>query len=219
LTNTSFQASEALIFRGAKELADAVLTVVESTNVVKNLLPAAMVFSGNDDISGTTGITSSTSIFNGSNINRLSYSNLLITLQQFRSQLQKHPYFVDIPDASAELIRVVFTDSVKSVGFDSSKLANKGVPFAITQDETNNIYTKAFAKIYEPINLINDCHVGRREFLEAELAPNGISFIQRYSSTLKQLEDRAVIALKFDNKPTCLLAVSRPPKYPVVRPV
>jgi hypothetical protein len=158
-------------------------------------------------------------MFNGSSVDLLSYSTLLTTLQGLRSQLRQHPYFSDIPDASNDLIRVVFTDSVKAVGFDSAKLGDKGLLFDITQVGTN-VSSKAFAKIYEPTNLINDCHVARREFLEAELAPNGISFIQRYSSTLKKLEDRAVIALKFDNKPTCLLAVSRPPKYSVAaRPV
>jgi hypothetical protein len=209
LSNASFQRDESENFPSAKALADVVKRYIDADISVNTYIPKAMLFSGADDTDGTTGITSSTHLFNGSTNNSNSYNNLLITLQNLRKKIKDDTYFSDI---SNDKLRIVFTDSVKSVGFDSAKLTHP-VSFDVCGNNYgSDISSNAFAKIYEGVKSINDNHVARREFLEAELAVNNLSFITRYSSTLKQLEDRVVFALEYENKIPALLAVSRPPK-------
>ena len=77
--------------------------------------------------------------------------------------------------------RAVFTDSTGSVGYDSAKTNTIGGAFLAT-----NVTSPA---------PINNNHFNRIEFAEVEKAPSGVTINRRFSSTLRQMEDRAVFAL------------------------
>jgi len=195
-------------FPKAQEMAIAVSAILPSHSDIYSYLPVAMATLGPDDATtSTAGLTSSSSIyFTDGTINPNAYSNLLTSLQNLRSSLSTLPVFRGV--ASKDL-RIVFTDSTKSVAFDSSKLADAGASYTVSGNQGTNTTANALAKIYALAN-INESHVGRVEFTEAELSGNQMAINQRWSGTLKQLEDRVVFALKSGSKVTGLLAISKP---------
>jgi hypothetical protein len=193
-------------FPEAQAMAIAVSTVLTTNNAVNSYLPQAMATRGNDDTT-TAGLTSSSAIyFTDGTINANTYLNLVTSLQNLRSSLASLPVFSGV---AASDLRIVFTDSTKSVAFDSSKLGDSGASYTVVGNQGDNTTLKALAKLYSSTN-INECHVGRVEFTAAELSANRMAINRRWSGTLKRLEDRVVFALKYGNKVTGLLAISKP---------
>jgi len=193
--NTPFSKAQ---FPKATVLADKVLNVLKSnangaflTNTLPQIMSTQSLDSSSVTITSPLQLTTSYGLYNSTDAtpNSNTYSLLVQSLNTLTSDLINS----GLPNG-ANYPRIVFTDSVKAVGFDSVK---------------TNTSANAFPKIYAD-TCINENHVGRIEFTEAEINPSGISVNERWSGTLKLMEERVVIALKNGNDVMGLLAVSVP---------
>jgi hypothetical protein len=207
-------------FPHAASLASVVSPILSTFNDINTILPAAMTNKGADATTPNQILKTNACMFDSNgNINPSTYLNMVVSIENFRYILSQKQFFSGIP---ADKIRIVFTDANKTVGFDSAKMKDKGAVFDISMTEALDVSNNApslgtnkiqfaFPKIYESVNLINECHVGRVEFEQAELASNSIGINRRWSGTLKTDESRAVFALKSPSgNVTGLLAVSIP---------
>jgi hypothetical protein len=198
------------VFSDAQTLALAINAVLPTYPDIYTYLPKFLVSKGADDDVSPTGLSSTSALFSASGtINPIAYKNMLTSLQNFRSSISTLPVFRGV---AAQNIRIVFTDSNKVVGFDSAKLTDAGASYTVAGNEGLNIPANAFPKIYTPSSgVINECHVGRIEFAQAEESPNKIAINTRWSGTLKQTENRAVFALETSHHlRSGLLAISMP---------
>ena len=182
-------------FAEAKTMAAQIKPILQSDSAISTHLANAMLKKGSDDANTTSGIVSTTNIFDAtSGINTNAYSNMLVSLAAFKTAIKALPAFTGVADGD---IRIVFTDCNKCVGYDTAK---------------TNTKANAFAKLSATSAAsINECHVTRVEFSLAETANNGIAVNTRWSSTINALEHRVVFALRdSQGRVSGLLGISKP---------
>ena len=187
-----------LNFPNAASLLSTLYSDKDFTDIV-DLVGPIMVRTGSDD-ADTNSLNKSTSALysTGGALNSNTYNAIVNKLINY----------CKTKGAAINLdFRIMWLDANKNVGFDSSK-CTKGSNLTSITAVGSNVTSKAFPKIYEPTNNINENHVGRVEMGVAERAASGIAFNHRFSGTLKKQEARVVIALKNGNMVTGLLSPS-----------
>ena len=182
-------------FAEPKTMAAQIKPILHATPAIFTHLANAMLKKGSDDASATSGLLSTTNIFDAtSGVNTNAYTNMLTSLAAFKVAIKALPAFASVSDAD---IRIVFTDCNKCVGYDTAK---------------TNTKANAFAKLSATsASSINECHVNRVEFSLAETANNGITVNTRWSTTINALEHRVVFALRdSEGRVSGLLGISKP---------
>jgi len=171
-----FSAAAAL----ANNVRDRVLGYLDaswSNTELATILPSLISNTGSDS---TTLLTNTSALYTsaGAVSNGGTYTLMKDGLDRL---LQDLSFGRNITTPVGPTARIVFTDSTGSVAYDSAK--------------TNTIGGALLATNVTSPALINNNHFNRIEFAEAEKAPSGVTINRRFSSTLRQMEDRAVFAL------------------------
>jgi hypothetical protein len=138
-------------------------------------------------------------------VNPITYKIMCKKIQILRQKLKLRETFKNVPDRD---IRILITNPNKDVFFDSAKLKDSAL-FLYDGNEGLNIPGNATAKFND--NKINENHVGRFVFTNAEISKEGFAVTTNWSGTLKRQEHRVCKALRNNKKNVvAIIAISIP---------